>query len=139
MSAPEDETVGEGTHETEGSEAEESPRFVREFAHLTAKAVGRTREGGEDILAEARGVRQEDPSVFRRTAVYGLASLLRAGDLVAARARDVAAQARAVQAGARDASRPSSDMGASQDASGTRPDAAEKTSPTAPSAPSQPR
>ena len=127
----EDPTVGGGgTHSTEGSTAEESDGLGREFARLTVKAVGRAREEAEDILAEAQSLRQEEPAVGRRTAVHGLAGLLKACDAIAARARDVAARARAVQAGARAASARSDDAAGSQDASGVQPDATEEMSPT---------
>src|ERR1035437_10322454 len=100
--ASEDPMVGGGgAHSTEGSTAEERDRVGREFTSLTAKVVGRAREGAEDIWAEAQSVRQEEPSVLRRPAVSGLAGLLTDGDVIAASAREVAAQARAVQAGAR--------------------------------------
>src|ERR1019366_57020 len=133
VSTSEEPTAGApGTHSTEGSTAEESDGLGREFARLTAKVVGRAREGAEDIWAEAQSVRQEEPSVLRRTAVSGLAGLLKAGDAIAARAREVAAQARAVQAGARAAaSARSDDAVGSQDASGAQPDTAGNMSPTA--------
>jgi len=97
MSASGDPTVGE--HEAP-AEAE-GDHVGREFARLTAKLLGRAREQTEDILAEAQSVRQEERSVARRTAVYGLAGLLKATDVIGARAREAAA---AAQAGARGAS-----------------------------------
>ena len=112
MSAPEHQTVGgEETQspETESSIGADSDRLGSQFARLTAKAVGRAREGAEDMWAEAQSLRQDEPSVGRRTAVYGLAGLLKAGDVIATRARTLAAQARAVQASARAASVPSED------------------------------
>ena len=133
VSTSEEPTAGApGTHSTEGSTAEESDGLGREFARLTAKVVGRAREGAEDIWAEAQSVRQEEPSVLRRTAVSGLAGLLKAGDVIAASAREVAAQARAVQAGARAAaSARSEDASGSQDVTGSQPDTAGNMSPTA--------
>ena len=137
VSTSEDPTVGErGTHSTDGSAGEDRDRLGSEFARLTAKVVGRAREEAEDILAEAQSLRQEEPSVGRRTAVYGLAGLLKAGDVIAARARDVAAQARAVQAravqaSARAASARSEDVAGSQDVSGSQSDTAADMSPTA--------
>ena len=117
----EDPTVGgRGAHPSEGSAAGESDGLGREFARLTAKVVGRAREEAEDVLAEAQSLREEEPSVGRRTAVYGLAGLLKAGDAIAARARDLAAQARAVQAAARAASERSEDAGEAQDATGAQ-------------------
>lgn len=118
----------EEPHSTDSSAREDSERLGGEFVRLTAKAVARAREEAEDILAEAQSLRGEGPSVGRRTAVYGLAGLLRAGDVIGARARDVAAQARAVQASARAASTQSDDAG-SQDATGSRPDTAANMSP----------
>ena len=82
--------------------------------------MGRAREEAEDILAEAQSLRQEEPSVGRRTAVYGLAGLLKAGDTIAARARDLAAQARAVQAASRAASARSEDAAEAQDPTGAQ-------------------
>jgi cell division septum initiation protein DivIVA len=132
VSTSEDPTVGDrGTHSTDGSAGEDRDRLGSEFARLTAKVVGRAREEAEDILAEAQSLRQEEPSVGRRTAVYGLAGLLKAGDVIAARARDVAAQARAVQASARAASARSEDVAGSQDVSGSQSDTAADMSPTA--------
>src|ERR1035437_8940255 len=114
-----------GTHSTEGSTAEESDGLGREFARLTAKVGGRAPEGAEDMWAEAQSVRQEGHWVLRRTAVSGLAGLLKAGDVIAASAREVAAQARAVQAGARAAaSARSEDASGSQDVTGSQPDTA---------------
>src|ERR1035437_7610833 len=132
VSTSEDPTVGDrGTHSTDGSAGEDRDHLGSEFARLTAKVVGRAREGAEDILAEAQSLRQEEPSVGRRTAVYRLAGLLKAGDVIAARARDVAAQARAVQASARAASARSADVAGSQDVSGSQSDTAADMSPTA--------
>jgi cell division septum initiation protein DivIVA len=132
VSTSEDPTVGDaGAHSTDGSAGEDRDRLGSEFARLTAKVVGRAREGAEDILAEAQSLRKEEPSVGRRTAVYGLAGLLKAGDVIAARARDVAAQARAVQASARAASARSEDVAGSQDVSGSQSDTAADMSPTA--------
>jgi cell division septum initiation protein DivIVA len=132
VSTSEDPTAGDaGAHSTDGSAGEDSDRLGSEFARLTAKVVGRAREEAEDILAEAQSLRQEEPSVGRRTAVYGLAGLLKAGDVIAARARDVAAQARAVQASARAASTRSEDASGSQDVSGSQSDTAVDMSPTA--------
>jgi cell division septum initiation protein DivIVA len=73
-------------HSTEGSAEQDSDRLGPEFAHLTDKVVGRAREEAEDILAEAQSLRQEEPSVARRTAVYGLADFLKAA-ISLARAR----------------------------------------------------
>lgn len=115
-----------GTHSTEGS-AEDSDRLGPEFTRLTAKVVGRAREGGEDIWAEAQSVRQEEPSVLRRTAVSGLAGLLKAGGVIAASAREVAAQASARAA----SSARSEDATGSQDVTGSQPDTAGNMSPTA--------
>src|ERR1039458_2800237 len=121
-----------GTHSTEGSAQEDSDRLGPEFTRLTAKVVGRAREGAEDIWAEAQSVRQEEPSVLRRTAVSGLAGLLKAGDVIAASAREVAAQARAAQASTRAASSArSEDATGSQDVTGSQPDTAGNMSPTA--------
>jgi len=97
MSASGDPTVGE--HEAPAEAG--SDHVGREFARLTAKLLGRAREQTEDIFAEAQSVRQEERSVARRTAVYGLAGLLKAADVIGARAREAAAGA---QAGARAAS-----------------------------------
>lgn len=125
MSTSEDPTVGDrGTHSTEGSAEQDSDRLGPEFAHLTAKVVGRAREEAEDILAEAQSPRHEEPSVARRTAVYGLAGLLKAGDIIGTRARLVAAQARAVQASARAASARSEDASGSQEVTGSPADTA---------------
>src|ERR1019366_1937608 len=133
VSTSEEPTAGApGTHSTEGSTAEESDRLGPEFTRLTAKVVGRAREGAEDIWAEAQSVRQEEPSVLRRTAVSGLAGLLKAGDVIAASAREVAAQARAAQASTRAASSArSEDATGSQDVTGSQPDTAGNMSPTA--------
>jgi cell division septum initiation protein DivIVA len=132
VSTSEEPTAGApGTHSTEGS-AEDSDRLGPEFTRLTAKVVGRAREGAEDIWAEAQSVRQEEPSVLRRTAVSGLAGLLKAGDVIAASAREVAAQARAAQASARAAaSAQSEDASGSQDVTSSQPDTTGKMSPTA--------
>jgi cell division septum initiation protein DivIVA len=117
----EDPTVGgRGMHPTEGTAPAESDSLGREFARLTAKVVGRAREDAEDILAEAQSVRQDEASVGRRTAVYGLAGLLKAGDAIATHARDLAAHARAVQAAARAASARSEDADAAQDPTGAQ-------------------
>jgi cell division septum initiation protein DivIVA len=117
---------GQGTHSTEGSAEEDSDRLGSEFARLTAKVVGRAREGAEDIWAEAQSLRQEEPSVLRRTAVSGLAGLLKAGDVIAASAREVAAQASVRAASAR-----SEDATGSQDVTGPQPDTVGNMSPTA--------
>jgi cell division septum initiation protein DivIVA len=116
-------------HSTDGAAGAHSDGLGSEFARLTARVVGRAREEAEDILAEAQSLRQEEPSVGRRTAVYGLAGLLKAGDSIAARARDVAAQARAVQASARAASARSDDVVGSQDDLGSQPERAADMSP----------
>jgi len=130
VSASEEPTLAEGeAHSTDGSAAEDSDRLGREFARLTAKVLGRAREEAEDILAEARSLRQEEPLVGRRTVVYGLAGLLKAGDVISAHARDVAAQARAVQASARAASGRPEDAAGSQDVTGSQSEAAGNMSP----------
>jgi hypothetical protein len=123
VSGSENPTVGgRDAHSTAGSAGEASEGLGSEFARLTAKAVGRAREEAEDIMAEAQSLRLEEPSVGRRTAVYGLAGLLKAGDSIAARAREVAAQARAIQAGARAASaRPDNAVG-THDVTGSQSD-----------------
>ena len=133
VSTSEDPTVGDaGAHSTDGSAGEDRDRLGSEFARLTAKVVGRAREGAEDIWAEAQSVRQEEPSVGRRTAVSGLAGLLKAGTVIAASAREVAAQARAAQASTRAAaSARSEDASGSQDVTGSQPDTAGNMSPTA--------
>ena len=132
VSESEDPTVGDGdAHSTAGSAGEASEGLGSEFARLTAKVVGRGREEVEDILAEAQSLRREDPSVGRRTVVYGLAGLLKAGDVIAARARGVAAQARAVQAGARAASARSEDAAGSHDVPGSQSDTGGDASPAA--------
>jgi hypothetical protein len=124
----EEPVVGDGEpHSTDSSAREDSERLGSEFVRLTAKVVARAREEAEDILAEAQSLRQE-ASVGRRTAVFGLAGLLRAGDVIGARARDVAAQARAVQASARAASAQSEDAG-SEDITGSQTDTAADMSP----------
>lgn len=124
--------MGDGdAHSTAGSAGEASEGLGSEFARLTAKAVGRAREEAEDVLAEAQSLRREDPSVGRRTVAYGLAGLLKAGDVIAARAREVAAQARAVQASARAASARSDDTAGSRDATVAQPDTAPGMSPAA--------
>jgi hypothetical protein len=89
------------THSTEGSAEAGSDRLAPQFARLTAKAVGRAREQAEDIWADAQSLRQEERPVLRRTATLGLAGLLRAGDVIVARAREAAAQASARTASAR--------------------------------------
>lgn len=128
MSGSEDPTVGgRGTDSSEGSAGEESEGLGREFARLTAKVVGRAREEAEDILAEAQSLRQEEPSVGRRTVVYGVAGLLRAGDVIAARAREVAAQARAIQASAR-ATAARNDAAGMHDVTGSQSDTVGDTS-----------
>src|ERR1035437_787052 len=102
VSTSEEPTAGApGTHSTEGSTAEESDGLGREFARLTAKVVGRAREGAEGIWAAAQSVRQAAAAVRRRTPASGLAGLIRACDVLAASAREVTARARAGQAGAR--------------------------------------
>ena len=123
MSGSEDPTVGDrDARSTAGSAGEASEGLGSEFARLTAKAVGRAREEAEDIMAEAQSLRREEPSVGRRTVVYGLAGLLKAGDVIAARARDVAAQARAIQAGARAASARPEDAASTHDVPGSQSD-----------------
>lgn len=72
-----------------------SDEGASELARLAAKAVERAREEAQDIWADAQGLRQEEQPVLRRAATYGLAGLLRAGDVIAVRAREVAAQANA--------------------------------------------
>ena len=130
VSAFEDPTAGaRETQLSEGSVEADSDRLGAEFARLTGKVVGRAREGAEDIWAEAQNLRQEEPSVGRRTAVYGLAGLLRAGDALATRARGLAAQARAVQASARAASVRSEDPPGPQDVTRSPPGDGEPASP----------
>jgi cell division septum initiation protein DivIVA len=125
VSTSKDQMVGDGeTGSIDGSAVEDNDRLGSEFARLTAKVVGRAREGAEDILAEAQSLRQEESKVGRRTAVYGLASLLKARDAIAARGRDVAAQARAVQASARAASAQAEGAADAQNVSGSQPDTA---------------
>lgn len=132
VSRSEEPIVGHGeAHSTDGSAGEASNGLGSEFARLTAKAVGRAREEAEDILADAQSLRQEEPSVGRRTAVYGLAGLLRAGDSIAARARDVTAQARAIQVSARAASARPEDAAGPHDVPGSQPDTAGDASPAA--------
>jgi hypothetical protein len=132
VSGSEDPTVGDrDAPSTAGSGGAASEGLGSEFARLTAKAVGRAREEAEDIMAEAQSLRQEEPSVGRRTVVYGLAGLLKAGDSIAARARDVAAQARAVQAGARAASARPEDAAGPHDVPGSQSDTAGDASPAA--------
>ena len=132
LSSSEESIVGhEEAHSTDCSAGEQSDGLGSEFARLTAKAAGRVREEAEDILAEAQSLRQDESSVGRRTAVYGLAGLLKAGDSIAARVRDVAAQARAVQASVRAASERSEDAAGSQDVTGSQPDSAADMPPAA--------
>jgi len=133
VSTSEDRTAGApGAHSTAGSAQDESDRLGPEFARLAAKVVGRAREGAEDILAEAQSLRQDEPSVLRRTVVSGLAALLKAGDVLAASAREVAAQARAAQASARAAALARSEDGSgSEDVTNAHSDATRDMSPTA--------
>ena len=124
MSEPGNPRAGEREAPAAGAGSE---HLGREFARVTAKLLGRAREEAEDIMAEAQSARLEERSVGRRTAVYGLAGLLKAADAIGARAREAAA---AAQAGARAASEGYAAATGSRDAARSQ-DAAEGESPSA--------
>lgn len=92
--------------------------IAAEFARLTGKAVGRARAGAEGIWADANDLRQGERPVLRNAATFGLAGLLRAGDAVAVRAREVSARMEA-----RSARAPSGHAGGSEDIDTAHPDA----------------
>jgi hypothetical protein len=104
-----DNAAGDGRRRSDGADTQ---RLGTEFARLAAKAIGRAREEAEDIWTDAQGLRERP--VLRRTATYGLAGLLRAGDAVSARARDVAAHVSA------SAPERSTDQGPPGDGTGSR-------------------
>jgi hypothetical protein len=87
--------TGAADEHDQGSERDRAQRVEADVSRWVGQAVGRAREGAEDIWAEAQELRHEDRSVVRRGVAYGLAGVIRASERVKAIARGAAAGARA--------------------------------------------
>jgi hypothetical protein len=103
MSAPGGERTG--AHRGDGAGEGEPPptaaqeraeelagRFGEGVARFAARAAGRAREEAEDVWAEAQTLRGEAPAPLRRGLAYGLAGVMRAGDVIVSAARGMAGE-----------------------------------------------
>jgi hypothetical protein len=83
----------------ERPENERGRSQAKEAADWAARLTARVREDAEDVLAEARSLREREAAPLRKGLLYGLAGAMNAGERIAAAARGAAAGARAASPG----------------------------------------